>query len=148
MTGEIIGKPDAGAEVLVVIVRDAPAVGAADGLEFLKRARCALRLSSDHVEILVPADPVIEGHAARDFPVILEGQAQRWCAELEVRMARCFGNVGDQTRSRDSPRVCNVGRVYGESDCGSGREFEKSSQDGLMQVIEAGLEVVLAAGKR
>src|SRR5206468_8658153 len=104
------GKPDTGAEVEVVVVRDAAHVWirerAIDRLEVKIRAALLDVRPADHVEVLVPAKAQAQRQAARRLPIILEIESKLLGSNIEEGIA-----VGDRHSRHRARRRKTVGKL-------------------------------------
>ena len=152
--GEVVSDAETRAEVLVLVVRERAGIGTADRLQFQVRARLRLDGASVEAHVLVPAQAEIQRQAAAHFPVILEIHAEHFIVLGVIGIAG--GGLGDgldRARRREALRVLggvgeNRERIVEERDHRGCVGQEESAQDRLPQIVDAGLEGMLAAVER
>ena len=101
-----VGKADAWAEVMVVIMRK-HRVRTVNCQEFQISPALGDRARPDQIEILVPAHSQVQSESVRSLPIVLEVQAQlfRAAGHIEIRIPRAGGHANHRARRRESIRV-------------------------------------------
>ena len=136
LAGEIVSETDTGAEVLVVVMRQAADIGigerAVEGNQFLIGPAVLDVRRADHVVVLVPAQAQVQGQTARHFPVVLKVEPKLLGGDQEVGIAVGLRHADHGTRGGEFLRIVlrvvqNHARVGGEVDFQRRAELEETA---------------------
>src|SRR5207249_1596224 len=138
-------KPNARAEVQVVVVGQFRSQRAADGPQFLEGAAVGNGRAPDQIEVLVPAQSQIHAQPVRQLPIVLEIEAEHLGCDNESWITGSGRHALDQARLGKSLGISKyLAGNTGEIDFQSGIKFEETAEHRLPQIVEPGLEAVVA----